>query len=131
MAIQFQSITPAMRQKAERLAEMVPTLTRGRDKRSGINYVTFPSSDDPERTGHNTNGLGCTCEGFRRRATCTHALAVSLWDRRQESAHIAAAQQRRKENGCCSAVGCIMTATSKLGKCEAHTRVLLALVADL
>ena len=64
------TVTPAMRRKAERLAELVPLLPKGRDKQTGIHYVTFPSSDDPIRKGHNTNGIGCSCEGFDRRGTC-------------------------------------------------------------
>lgn len=131
MAIQMTGYTQAMREKAERLADLVPTFTRGRDKRTGIGYVTVPSSDDPERTGHNTNGLTCTCEGYARRGHCTHALAVQIADRRRESARIAAAQQKRRENGVCRQAGCILTATSKLGRCEAHTMAILSLVADL
>ena len=89
------TVTPTMRRKAERLAELVPTFTKGRAK-DGIHFVIVPSSDDPLHKGHRTNGLGCTCQGFDRNGTCTHALAVSLVRQRQEAARIAAAQPVRK-----------------------------------
>src|SRR6476469_9087025 len=90
------TVTPAMRAKAARLAELVPLLPKGRDKQTGIHYVIVPSSTDPLHTGHSTNGLGCSCDGQRRRGVCTHAMAVALVDRRVEAQRIAAAQPVRK-----------------------------------
>lgn len=131
MAIQQASYTKAMIEKAERLSELVPTFPRGRDKRTGIEYVTVPSSDDPEHVGHNTNGLSCLCEGHRRRGYCTHALAVSLFDQRQTAARIEAAQQKRRENGQCRSVGCILSSEGgPLGLCIDHARVLRASVLE-
>jgi hypothetical protein len=126
-----------MRRKAEKLAELVPTFPKGRDKQTGIHYVTVPSSTDPLHTGHNTNGLGCTCDGHRRRGTCTHALAVSLVDQRQESARIAAAQPVRKSaqelyaearpfGPCVSRQGCDQPAGGKSRLCAQHLDALLA-----
>src|SRR5215208_5666951 len=88
------TVTPAMRKKAEALAELVPTFTKGRAK-DGIHFVIVPSSDDPLHKGHRTNGLGCTCVGFDRNGTCTHQRAVALVRQRQEAARIAAAQAQR------------------------------------
>ena len=66
-------VSPAMQAKAERLAEMVPTLSRGRSKVNGVTFYIFPASTPG--VAHWSNGLGCTCEGHRRRGTCTHALS--------------------------------------------------------
>jgi hypothetical protein len=130
------TVTPAMRRKAEALAELVPVLPRGRDKQTGIRYVTIPSSDDPIRKGHNTNGLGCTCDGHRRRGVCTHQLAVAAYQQRQEAARIAAAQPVRKsaqqlyaEAGpygpCISKQGCTEPAGGKSRLCGTHLDALL------
>jgi hypothetical protein len=101
--------------------------------------VTVPSSDDPLHTGHNTNGLGCSCQGFDRNGVCTHQLAVATFQQRQEAARIAAAQPVRKsaqqiyaEAGpfgpCISKQGCSLPAGGKSRLCGRH---LDALVAEL
>lgn len=131
MATETAFYTKAQREKAERLAQLVPTLPTARSKESGITYVIVPSSDDPEHTGHLTNGLSCSCEGFKRRSACSHALAVFLSHRDATMRRIEAAQANRRQFGVCQQPGCIFAATSKLGRCEAHTRTVLALVADL
>jgi len=129
------TVTPSMRRKAERLAELVPTFTKGRAK-DGIRFVIVPSSDDLLHKGHRTNGLGCTCQGFDRNGTCTHALAVAMVHQRQEADRIAAAQPVRKsaqqlyaEAGpfgpCISKQGCTDPAGGKSRLCGAHLDALV------
>src|SRR5215207_3675068 len=128
-------ITPAMKRKAERLAELVPTFTKGRAK-DGIGFVIVPSSDDPLHKGHRTNGLGCTCQGFDRNGTCTHQLAVALVRQRREAARIAAAQPVRKSAqqlyaeagpfGPCCHKGCDQAAGGKSKLCGTHLDALVA-----
>ena len=71
-------VTPAMRCKAEQLAELFPTFSRGRSKRNGRQFVIVPGTE--RGTAHWTaaDGLACTCAGFQRRNVCTHALAAQL-----------------------------------------------------
>lgn len=131
MAVETAVYTKAQREKAERLAQLVPTFPTARSKQDGITYTIVPSSDDPEHTGHLTNGLSCSCEGFKRRSACAHALAVFLSHRQATMRRIEAAQANRKQFGVCQQPGCIFAATSKLGRCEPHTRAILSIVVDL
>lgn len=124
IAVYQPSVSAATMQKAERLAEMVPSFPTARDKQTGITYVIVPSSDDPERTGHLTNGMSCTCLGWKRNDVCSHALAVTLHDQRQTAARIKAAQELRRQNGVCKQQPCIMTAARPGGRCADHNRVL-------
>lgn len=130
------TVTPAMRRKAEALAELVPTFPKGRAK-DGIGFVIVPSSDDPLHKGHRTNGLGCTCTGYDRNGICTHALAVATHEQRREAARIAAAQpvrksaqQRYEEAGpfglCISKQGCTEPAGGKSRLCGRHLDALVA-----
>jgi hypothetical protein len=124
-----------MRRKAEALVELVPTFPKGR-ARDGIAFVIVPSSTDPLRIGHRTNGIGCTCAGFNRRGVCTHQLAVAAVQQRQEAARIASAQPVRKsaqqlyaEAGpygpCISKSGCDQPAGGKSRLCGRHLDALL------
>jgi SWIM zinc finger len=131
MAIQQTSYTKYQHERAERLADMIPTLPTATDKRTGIVYTIFPSSDDPEHTGHGATHLWCSCKGFERRSACSHQLAVLRHIQRAEAVRFDQAAQKRRENGVCRQPGCILTATTKLGRCEQHTRAILSLVADL
>ena len=128
------TVTPSMRRKAEALAELVPTFPKGRAK-DGIGFVIVPSSTDPLRIGHRTNGIGCTCAGFNKRGVCTHQLAVAAVQQCQEAARIAAAQPVRKSAkqrydeagpfGPCCHTGCASAATGKQRRCDEHFQVLL------
>lgn len=89
-------VTENMRRKAELLASLIPTFSRGRDKRTGIRYVTVPSSDDPLHTGHNATPHWCSCAGYDRRGVCTHQLAVRLHEEREQTARNKAAQRQAR-----------------------------------
>lgn len=116
-------VTPNMQAKAERLAEMVPTFPRGRDRQTGIQFVIVPGSEPG--VGHRTNGLGCTCLGHDQRGVCTHSLAVTIHQTRASMARIEAAQRLRAERGVCQQMGCILTATVRGGRCADHNAVIL------
>jgi hypothetical protein len=58
-----------------------------------LTLVAHLSATEP---GHNTNGIGCSCEGFDRRGVCTHQMAVASIHQRAEAARIAAAQPVRE-----------------------------------
>lgn len=118
------TVTPAMRKKAEALADLVPTFSTGRSKRNGVHFVIVPGTQPG--TAHWSNGLGCTCEGFRRRGTCTHSLAVSLAHQRVETAQrpvlppAKSAQQIYQEAGPfgpCVGKGCTSPAQGKSRRC--------------
>jgi hypothetical protein len=75
------AVSAAMSAKAERLAALLPTLSRGRSKETGVSFYVVPSSN--RMTAHWTavDGSGCTCVGYQRRGTCTHALAAASVER--------------------------------------------------
>lgn len=127
MAIQVYSptVSEATMAKAERIVEMIPTLSTGRDKATGIRFFIVPSSDEPLKTGHTATALWCSCLGWKRHSICSHQLAVSLYDQRQTAARIEAAQQKRRENGQCRQQPCILTALRPGGRCDAHSRALI------
>src|SRR4051812_18930562 len=71
-------VSAPMRAKAEALAELLPTFSRGRSKVTGQPFIVVPASN--KMTAHWTavDGTGCTCLGYQRRGTCTHAIAAQL-----------------------------------------------------
>jgi hypothetical protein len=73
-------ISPAMRRKAERLAEALPFLPRGRSKETGQAFYVVPSTTAPLLVAHWTelDGTGCTSIGFDRRGVCTHSIAAGI-----------------------------------------------------
>jgi hypothetical protein len=79
-------VSPPMRRKAEALAELVPTFSRGTSKVTGERFIVVPASN--RMTAHWTavDGSGCTCLGYQRRGTCTHAIAAKLVHDRQQPA---------------------------------------------
>jgi hypothetical protein len=130
------SVTPAMRRKAEALAELVPMLPRGRSKINGQGFYIIPSSEKPLTVAHYASDLGCTCEGFRRRGTCTHQLACAIVLQRAEAASIAAHQSPAKKSaqqiyteagpfGPCCHTACAAAATGKNRRCAEHFQKLL------
>lgn len=130
-AVYQPTVSEATMAKAEKIAEMIPSLSTGRDKATGIRFVIVPSSDEPQTIGHTATALWCSCLGWKRHSICSHQLAVSLYNRRQTAARIALAQQKRRENGQCRSVGCILTAEQNpLGLCSDHARVLRASVLE-
>jgi hypothetical protein len=76
------TITPAMAKKAEALAVRVPLLSRGRSKATGEAFYVIPGSKPG--TAHWANASGCTCEGFRRRGSCTHHQACVIVKQHQD-----------------------------------------------
>src|SRR4051794_26538649 len=72
------TVTAPMRKKAEALAELLPTFSRGRSKVTGQPFIVVPASN--RLTAHWTavDGSGCTCIGYQRRGLCTHAIAAKL-----------------------------------------------------
>jgi hypothetical protein len=91
------SVSPAMRLKAEALADQAHTWNRGRSKVDGSEFAIIPASDG--LTAHWANRLGCTCVGHRRRGVCTHQLACQLVDQRANASMLAQrAAERRAHN---------------------------------
>jgi hypothetical protein len=103
-----------MQAKAERLAAMLPLFPRGKSKIDGRGFYLIPGSKPT--TAHYANHIGCTCEGHRRRGTCTHRLACLLVVQRAEAA---------APFGPCTAHGCTLAATGKARRCDEHFRQLV------
>jgi hypothetical protein len=74
------AVTPAVQRKAERLAQALPLLPRGRSKETGQPFYVVPSTTAPLLVAHWTavDGSGCTCTGFDRRGICTHSIAAGI-----------------------------------------------------
>ena len=132
-------VTPAMRRKAEQLAELVPTFHRGRSKANGQGFYLVPGSQPG--TAHYTSDLGCTCPGFRHRGVCAHQQACVIVLARQTATRIAAAQPPVAKSaqqiyaeagpfGPCAAKGCDQPAVGKMRKCGPHFDALLKLLAN-
>ena len=112
------SVSAETMEKARRLSTLVPTLSRARDKQTGIQYVIFPASDDPKR-GHGTNGLFCSCQGWARHRICSHVIAYNLCKQQAEAEIIELAQARGQR---CTTKGCEERSTTRTGRCERHFR---------
>ena len=118
------TVTPPMQAKAERLAEMIPTFSRGRSKANGQAFYVIPSSTKPETVVHYASHLGCTCASFRHRGVCCHQQACLLVVQRAEAPRIAEVQANRVEFGQCVSKNCIAAAVSKARRCrECHRRL--------
>jgi hypothetical protein len=89
-------VTPAMSRKARDLAELLSTCSRGRSKLNGQPFYVVPSSNRLSAHWTAVDGSGCTCQGFQRRGTCTHAIAAGLVAAQQAEAD--AAQRRAHES---------------------------------
>ena len=110
------TVTPAMQQKAEKLAEMLPLFPRGRAKANGTGFYLIPGSKPT--TAWYSNHAGCNCPGFQKRGTCTHQLACLLVVQRAEAPRIEAAQANYQQFGQCVTAGCIAAATGKSKRCD-------------
>jgi hypothetical protein len=113
-----QTLSQATNEKAERLIEMIPTLSKGHDRATGIRFVIFPSSDDPTRTGHRATALGCSCDGFKRRAICSHQAAMARARDRAQNELVALAQR-------CRVADCGNMRESRTGRCAEHFATLV------
>jgi hypothetical protein len=111
-------VTPAIRQRAELLAEQAPTWPRGRAKADGRHFYVIPAS--APGVAHWANHLGCSCPGFRNRGVCAHQQACLILVQRAEAARLAAALY-----GPCTAKGCTLAATGKARRCNRHFAELL------
>ena len=78
-------VSPPMRRKADALAELLPTLSRGRSKVDGRPFYVVPASNRISAHWTALDGSGCTCLGFQRRGTCTHGIAARTVHERQQS----------------------------------------------
>jgi hypothetical protein len=96
--------------KADRLVEMIPTLPKGTQKGTGIRFVIFPSSDDPEHIGHTATALICSCQGHKRYGMCSHRAAMIRARDRAQNELIAMAQR-------CSTDGCGNMRQTRNGHC--------------
>ena len=78
-------VTAPMRVKAAKLADLMPTFSRGRSKQTGQPFIVVPASN--RMTAHWTavDGSGCTCLGYQRRGLCTHAIAAKTLADRQDA----------------------------------------------
>lgn len=117
------SLTPATHEKAEQIAGMIATYHRGTDRTTGIRFYLVPGS--APMTAHRTTALGCTCQGFVRRATCSHQVGIARAEQRVEAARIAVAQANRVLYGPCVTRGCISGATGPAKRCDEHFRALV------
>lgn len=81
------TVTAPMRKKAAALVDVLATCSTGTSKKTGQRFYVVPASN--RMTAHWTalDGSGCTCIGYQRRGTCTHAIAAqTLHQRQQEQA---------------------------------------------
>ena len=78
------TVTPAMRKKAEQLAEGAHLWHRGRSKRNGQAFYLVPGSKPG--VVYYSNHLGCTCPGFRNRGVCALQQAALIVLQRAEDA---------------------------------------------
>jgi hypothetical protein len=108
------TVTPAIRQRAELLAEQAPTWHRGRSKVDGRHFYLVPGS--AAGVVYYSSHLGCTCPGFRHRGVCAHQQAALILVRRAE----ARLQMQMPDFGPCTARGCARPATGKARRCDAH-----------
>lgn len=103
-------VTAPMRRKAEKLVEQLATFSTGRSKRTGQRFYVVPASN--RMTAHWTalDGSGCTCIGYQRRGTCTHAIAArTIHERQAQPAPAPAPKPRRTYAdifGVCDAASC-------------------------
>ena len=129
------TVTPAVHQRAEQLAERIPLMARGHSKLDGCGFYVIPSSTKPQTVAYYSSDLGCTCPSFRHRGVCCHQQACLIVLQRQTAAMVAAtvpapksAQQRYAEAGpfgpCCHK-GCALAATGKNRRCDEHFQALL------
>lgn len=125
-------VTDAMREKAERLADMLPTCPRGRSKRDGRGFFVIPASRP--NLAHYANMLGCTCRGFDVRGVCTHQIACQLHYLRTDGARIEALHpaplsaqhlfEEARPYGDCVKAGCTRPAENKGRRCAEHLKQL-------
>lgn len=73
-----------MSRKAESLAALLPTLSRGRSKQTGQAFFVVPASDRLSAHWTAVDGSGCTCRSFAHRGACSHSLAVQIHEQRQQ-----------------------------------------------
>ena len=77
-------VSPPMRRKADALVELVGTFSQGTSKATGQRFYVVPASNRMAAHWTALDGSGCTCLGYQRRGTCTHAIAAkTLRDRQQ------------------------------------------------
>jgi hypothetical protein len=108
-----------MRRKAEALADLLPTFSRGTSKVTGERFIVVPASN--RLTAHWTavDGSGCTCLGYQRRGTCTHSIAAKLVHDRQQPTP-KARRSYRDTLGVCDAKSCDEDRETGERFCERH-----------
>ena len=113
-------VTAPMARKAATLAELLPTFSRGTSKLTGQRFIVVPASN--RLTAHWTavDGSGCTCLGYQRRGTCTHAIAAKLVADRQQPAAPKARKSYRDIVGVCDVLSCDEDREPGERFCERH-----------
>ncbi len=91
----MQMVTPAIRERAVRLAEESSSWLPAVSRVSGKRFYIVPSSTGS--AAHYTNFHGCTCNGFLHRNICAHVEAIRLVERRR-MAELAAEAAFQAEN---------------------------------
>lgn len=74
-------ITPAIRSRAEQLADEASGWLPATSRVSGKRFYIVPNSTGS--AAHYTNANGCTCRGWQFRGICAHSEAVKLLERRR------------------------------------------------
>src|SRR5215216_3610612 len=112
-------VSPPMRRKAEQLAELLLTFNRGTSKVTGERFYVVPASN--RMTAHWTalDGSGCTCIGYQRRGTCTHAIAAKMLHTAKRPAFAKLADL----TGGCAATGCPDDREGREPYCSRHILV--------
>lgn len=75
------TITPAIRDRADRLVEEVSGWLRGTSRRNGRSFLIVPASNGS--AAWYVSFEACTCPGFRNRSVCAHNEAVKIAERRR------------------------------------------------
>jgi hypothetical protein len=102
-----------MRERAERLAELLPHYPRGMSRVNGSRFWIIPAGSRP--AAYYSSHLGCSCPGFQHRGVCAHQLACLLVVQRSEASQTAASN-----SGPCVGHGCTAQATGKSRRCDRH-----------
>lgn len=79
-----QMVTAPMRRKANALVSILATCSTGTSKVTGQRFYVVPATKPLTAHWTAVDGSGCTCIGFNRRGTCTHAIAARMRAEQQE-----------------------------------------------
>ena len=116
------SLTKQTHEKADRIASRISTFNRGTDKTTGIRFYLVPGLEPG--SAHRATALGCTCDGFVRRAICSHQVGIARAEQQLEAARIAVAQANRVLYGQCCVEGCVFAAVGTSKRCAEHLAAL-------